>query len=64
MVTGLSYEDAVKKFVSVPVGMNGTSFLPLSERNMVIPPVNGELWSSSFNQNNPYVVVSFYIELG
>jgi CubicO group peptidase (beta-lactamase class C family) len=54
-VTGLSYEDAVKKYVSGPVGMNGTSFLPLSEQNMVIPPVNSDLWASDFGVDNPYV---------
>jgi CubicO group peptidase (beta-lactamase class C family) len=63
-VTGLSYEDAVKKYITGPVGMNGTSFLPLSEQDMVIPPVNGDIWAFDFAGYNAYVSPSSCVCLG
>lgn len=56
-VTGMSYEDAVAKYITKPLGMDSTSFLPLSEKDMVIPPVGAEFfWSLDFMDTNPFVL--------
>ncbi|KAI5818366.1 beta-lactamase/transpeptidase-like protein [Pyronema omphalodes] len=51
-ITGLSYEAAVAKYITEPLWMNNTSFLPQSESNMVIPPTNNEWWNIDFTLNN------------
>ena len=50
-VTGLSFEDAMKKYFTGPVGMNGTTFAPISEENMVIPALNAG-WADDLGVNN------------
>ncbi|CCX30423.1 Similar to Beta-lactamase-like protein 2; acc. no. Q54VJ1 [Pyronema omphalodes CBS 100304] len=51
-ITGLSYEASVAKYITEPLWMNNTSFLPQSESNMVIPPTVNEIWNADFGINN------------
>jgi len=49
--TGMTYEAAVKKYITQPLGMSRTGFLP-ARTNAVIPTVG--LWHADLGQNNPY----------
>ncbi|KAF8535214.1 beta-lactamase/transpeptidase-like protein, partial [Trichophaea hybrida] len=49
--TGMTYEDAVKKYITQPLGMSRTEFLP-ARTNGVIPARVG-LWHADLGQFNP-----------
>ncbi|KAF8247616.1 beta-lactamase/transpeptidase-like protein [Wilcoxina mikolae CBS 423.85] len=52
--TGMTYEKAVAKYITEPLGMDSTSFLPLSVDTMVIPPIDAEpFWNLDFMDSNP-----------
>ena len=59
-ITGLSYEEAVAMYVTKPLGMENTSFKPLSEANMVIPPVPGNAWQTDLRDYNASVFPIFF----
>ncbi|KAF8544150.1 beta-lactamase/transpeptidase-like protein [Trichophaea hybrida] len=50
-VTGMSYTSAVQRYITHPLGMNRTSFLP-ARTNLVIPSIAG-LWHADLGQSNP-----------
>lgn len=52
-VTRLSFEAAVKKHITMPLGMSRTTFTPISEESMVIAPSPDVLWSLDLGEYNP-----------
>jgi CubicO group peptidase (beta-lactamase class C family) len=52
-VTGLPFEAALKKHITVPLGMDRTTFTPISEESMVVAPNPDVLWSLDFGEHNP-----------
>lgn len=50
-VTGMEYTRAVRRYITGPLGLEHTTFLPAD--HVVIP--SRELWHADLSQNNPYV---------
>lgn len=61
-ITGLSYEEAVDKYVTKPLGMENTTFKPLSEESMVISQLPDDLnwWQTDLRGYNPSVSPLFF----
>ena len=61
-ITGLSYEEAVAKHVTKPLGMENTTFKPSSEASMVIPQLPDDLnwWQTDLHGQNPSVSPLFF----
>ena len=59
-ITGLSYEESVAMYVTKPLRMENTTFEPLSEENMVIPPVPGNAWQTDLRDYNASVFPFFF----
>ena len=57
VITGPSYEEAVDKYVTKPLGMENTTLKPLSEASMVISQLPDDLnwWQTYFHGHNPSV---------
>jgi len=50
-VTGMEYTRAVRRYITGPLGLEHTTFLPAD--HVVIPSTG--LWHADLGQNNPYV---------